>query len=74
MLLSCLLQKQVLTGSLNNGCSKDLFRKVPGKSASLLQKDSTLDVLLGSMQKFLEKLFLQNTSGWMLPKIQIAFF
>ena len=41
---SSFLQKQVLTGSLQNNCSKQQL-KVPGRPASVLQKDFTIDVL-----------------------------
>ena len=74
MLWSSFLQKQAQTGSLQNSCSKELFGKVPGRPAGVLKKDSTLDVLLGGMQRFPEQLFFQNTNGWMLSKVQIAFF
>ena len=74
MLWSSFLQKQALIDSLQNSCSNKLFEKVPGRSASLLKKDSTLDVLLKSMQTFPEQLFFQYNNGRMLPKVQIAFF
>ena len=38
------LQKQMLTGSLQNNCSKQQL-KFPGRPASVLQKDFTMDVL-----------------------------
>ena len=44
-------------------CSKQLFGKVPGRPASTLKKDSTLDVLLGNIQKFSDQLFFQNTEN-----------
>ena len=53
---------------------KTLLGKVPGRSEFVLKKDFTLNVLLGSMQKFSKKLFFQNTNGLMLPKVQIVFF
>ena len=53
---------------------KTLLGKVPGRPEFVLKKDSTLNVLLGSMQKFSKKLFFQNTNGLMLPKVQIVFF
>ena len=67
MLWSSFLQKQALT-------AKELFGKVPGRSAGVLKKDSTLDVSLGSLQILWEQLFFDNTNGLMLPKIQVAFF
>ena len=59
-----------------NGFSTEYLNKLLEKSQedlSVLKKDSTLDVLLGSMQRFLEKLFFQNINRLMLPKVQIAF-
>ena len=45
------LQKQMLTGSLQNNCSKQQL-KLPGRPASVLQKDFTMDVLpLTSFQR-----------------------
>ena len=40
-----LLQKQTLTGSLQNNCSKQQL-KLPGRPASVLEKDFTMDILL----------------------------
>ena len=77
MLCSSFLQKQTLIGSLQNSYSKELFGKIPGKSASVFKKNSTLDVSLESMQnmqKFSKQLFFQNTYGRVVPKVQIAFF
>ena len=74
---SSFLQKQTLTGSLQNSCSKEVFRKNPRRPASALKKNTTLDVLLErrqSMQKFSEQLFFQNNNGRVLLKVQIAFF
>ena len=45
-----LIKKQVLSGSLENSNSKQLFGKLPGRSSSVLKKGFTLDVLLGSLQ------------------------
>ena len=61
---------QALKVSPQNSCSEELFGKTPGKPASLLKKNSNLDVSLESMQsmqKFSEQLFFQNTNGQMLP-------
>ena len=63
-------EASALKGSLQNSCSKQLFRNVTGRPASVLKKDSTLGILLGSMQEFSEQLFFQNTSGRMLPKFK----
>ena len=68
------LQKQTLTVSLQNSCSKELFGKVPGRPASVIKKDSAVGFLLGNMQNFSEQLFFQNTNEQMFPKTQIAFF
>ena len=65
---------QALAGSLQNSCSKELLKKVPGRSANVLKKDSTLDILLACLQKFSEHLFFRNTNGRVIPNIQIAFF
>ena len=40
-----LLQKQTLTGFLQNNCSKQQL-KLPGRPAGALEKDFTMDVLL----------------------------
>ena len=45
---------------LQNNCSKKFFAAIPGRPTSVLKKNSTLDVLLESMQsmqKFSEQLF-----------------
>ena len=55
-----------------NSCSKELFRKVPGRPASVFKKGPTVDVLQRSMQKLSEQLVFQNINGRILPKIQIA--
>ena len=39
------LQKRMITGSLQNNCSKQQL-KLPGRPARVLQKDFTIDVLL----------------------------
>ena len=49
------LQKQVLADSLQNSCSKWIFGKLPGRPTDVLKKDSTVDVLPGSFQKFSEQ-------------------
>ena len=58
---SSFLQKQALTGPLQNSCSREFFGKIiPGRTASALKKNSTLDVSLKSMQSMqtiLEQLF-----------------
>ena len=49
---------------LQNSCSKELFGVIPGRLISVLEKNSTLDVSLESMQsmqKFSEQLFFKNT-------------
>ena len=51
-----ILQKQALADSLRNSCSKQLYGKIPGRSASVLKMDSKMDVLLGSFRKFSEQL------------------
>ena len=54
MLWSSFLLKQALTGSLQNSCSKELFRKFPGRPASVYKKNSTLDASLGKYAKYAE--------------------
>ena len=58
-----LLQKQAPTDSLQSTCS--LFGKVPGRPASLVTKDSSLDVFQGNYGEILEgiisnSLFLEH--------------
>ena len=52
------LEKQMLTGSLQNSCCRQLFGKLPGRSVSVLKKDFNMYVLLGSFQKN-----FRNTNG-----------
>ena len=59
-LSTCFLQKQALTGSLQRSCFKQLLCKSPLRPASVLKKDSTLHVLLESMQKFSEVIFSKH--------------
>ena len=49
------LQKQMLADSLQNSRSKWIFGKLPGRPTGVLKKDSTVDVLPGSFQKFSEQ-------------------
>ena len=43
---SSFLQKQALTRSLQNHCSKQQQQTLPGKPASVFEKDYAIDVLL----------------------------
>ena len=43
--------------TLQNRCPKQLFGKFSGSSASVIKKESTMDVLLESFEKFLEEQF-----------------
>ena len=63
-------QKQVRIGSLQNSCSDQLFKKLP----SVLKKDSNMDALLGSYQKYSEWLFFRNANGRVLSKIQTSIY
>ena len=56
------------TGSLWNGCSEQLFEKLP----NVLKKDFNMDVLLGGYQKYLSGYFFWNANGRVLPKIQTS--
>ena len=57
------------TGSLQN----DKFWKTPKKTSKCTWKDTTMDVLLKSVQKFREQLFCPNTNRHVLLKIQTNF-
>ena len=74
MLWSSLLTgKQALTGSLENSCLKELFDKVPGRPASVLEKDYTLDVLSENMRKHSDQLIFHNTMGACFQKFKYPF-
>ena len=62
VLWSSFLQKQALTSSFRIAALKSFFGKIPGRSARVLKKNSTLYVSLERMQKFSGKLFFQNTT------------
>ena len=67
LLRSYFFYKQALTSSLEYGYSKQIFEKLLRRSASVVKKDSNMDVLLGNFQRFLEQLFFS-------PKNQINLF
>ena len=73
MLWSSFLTKQALTGTLQSSCSKEIFGKVPGSPVSTPKKDSTMDVLLKSMQKHSEQLFFHETMGRFFIKFKYPF-
>ena len=73
MLWSSFLQKQALTGSLQNSCLKKLFGRVLGRPESVLEKDSILDILLESMQKHSDQLTFHNTMGGCFQKFKYPF-
>ena len=54
----------MLPGPLQNSCSRELFRE----DSSILKKNSNIDVLLGSSQKFSEQLLFWITNGLVLLK------
>ena len=58
------LQKQAVTGSPQNSCSKEFFGKMPGRPVCILKKNSTLDVLLGRMQKFSFRAVIFSKYQW----------
>ena len=67
------LQKQVLTASLQNSCSKELFGKLQGRPASVCKKIPTLDVsleIMQIMQKCSEHLCFQNTMNGCFRKLK----
>ena len=72
--MEILLTEASANGFVQNSCSKQLFTKLPERPANELEKDSNMNVSLGSFQKFTEQLFFQNVNGRVLPKIQAAFF
>ena len=60
LLRSQFFYKQSLTSSLRYGHSKQIFEKLLRRSASVVKKDSNMEVLLGSFQRFLEQLFFSS--------------
>ena len=64
------LQKQGLTGSLENGCSGQLFEKL-----SRVPKRTPAWMFYWEISKnFQSSYFFQNTKGQVLPKIQTTFY
>ena len=64
------LQKQVLTGSLENGCYGQLF----GKLSRVLKRTPTWMFYWEISRNFQSSYFFQNTKGQVLPKIQMTFY
>ena len=64
------LQKQALTGSLENGCYGQLF----GKLSRVLKRTPTWMFYWEISRNFQSSYFFQNTKGQVLPKIQMTFY
>ena len=66
--LRVLWNSLVRRGSRQNSCPEQLFEKLP----SILKKDSNMDILMGSSQKYFAWLFFWNINWRMLPRIQTS--
>ena len=64
------LQKQALTGSLENGCSGQLF----GKLSRVLKRTPAWMFYWEISKNFQSSYFFQNTKGQVLSKIQMTFY